>query len=566
MKNISLSINQFMKSKWLLITILVIAGFLRLWRVGSNPPGLTPDEAALGYNAYSILKTGRDEFGTKLPIIFKSFGDYKPGLYVYLDTPFVAAMGLNEFSTRLPSGIAGILSVYLIYLICCKLFNKKIGNFALAVAALNPWLIYFSRGAWEANVSLTLTLAGIYFFIRSFTKPKYLIFSAVAFALTLITYQGAKLSTLIVLLILLAVYFKDFLKFFVSAKKELAISLVLGLLIIYPIILTFFNGQTFRLTIFSIFSYRRPVSEVQSLLSEGNEKIGDVNYYLFHSEGLNYVRAILGRYFNNFSGRFLFFEGDWANPISTAPYQGVLLLSDLLFLPLGLLAIFKNKLQKGHYLFILWLTLAPFSVALSRDDINAVRDLNLAVPLIVAVSFGLVEAFEWIQKRKNRFIYYLFVFGICGFSLVYFLDAYFVHLPAHNSNYWRYGYREAVRIVVPLETKYKNIVFEQSFNQPYIYLLFYEAMDNSKNFNVQKYQKQEKLVNSQYIGDVGFENEIDNIQFKNIDWQVLKNQPGTLVIGSPVSLPPDFLNDSSLVKEIKYLNGRDVAFDIVEMK
>ena len=106
MKNISLSINQFMKSKWLLITILVIAGFLRLWRVGSNPPGLTPDEAALGYNAYSILKTGRDEFGTKLPIIFKSFGDYKPGLYVYLDTPFVAAMGLNEFSTRLPSGIA----------------------------------------------------------------------------------------------------------------------------------------------------------------------------------------------------------------------------------------------------------------------------------------------------------------------------------------------------------------------------------------------------------------------------------------------------------------------------
>ena len=105
-----------------LLAILVIAALLRLWNLNNIPPALTPDEASLGYNAYSILRTGRDEYGKFLPIIFKSFGDYKPGLYVYLTIPFVATLGLNEWSVRLPSAISGILTVYLVYLIT-KSFN-----------------------------------------------------------------------------------------------------------------------------------------------------------------------------------------------------------------------------------------------------------------------------------------------------------------------------------------------------------------------------------------------------------------------------------------------------------
>src|ERR1700690_4642339 len=109
--------------KWILIVfVLLIALFLRVYHISSNPPGLTPDEAALGYNAYSILKTGKDEYGTVLPVIFKSFGDYKPGLYIYLDVPFVALGGLNETTTRLPSVIAGVVTVFLVYLVTKELF------------------------------------------------------------------------------------------------------------------------------------------------------------------------------------------------------------------------------------------------------------------------------------------------------------------------------------------------------------------------------------------------------------------------------------------------------------
>src|SRR3989338_2494683 len=137
------------------------------------PPHLTYDEAALGYSAYSILKTGRDEYGQLLPVIFKSFGDFKPGLYVYLTAQSVAIFGLTEFAVRFPSALAGIFSVWLIYLIVKKIFDEKLALISAFIASVTPWLIYFSRGAWEVNVSLTLTLAGIYFFLKSLQSTKY---------------------------------------------------------------------------------------------------------------------------------------------------------------------------------------------------------------------------------------------------------------------------------------------------------------------------------------------------------------------------------------------------------
>ena len=109
-----MKMNKLIKNN-LIIMILLLAGFLRFWKLGTIPPHLTPDEASLGYNAFSVLKTGKDEFGEFLPIIFKSFGDYKPGLYVYFTIPSVLIFGLNEFSVRLPSAIAGVVAILLLY-------------------------------------------------------------------------------------------------------------------------------------------------------------------------------------------------------------------------------------------------------------------------------------------------------------------------------------------------------------------------------------------------------------------------------------------------------------------
>src|SRR3989344_1346990 len=279
-------VNRLSKSmkkiNWLIIFILLVAVILRLYNLGEFPNYLTPDEASLGYNAYSILHTAKDEYGTFLPLVFKSFGDYKPGLYVYLTVPYTAIFGLNEWSVRLPSAILGVLSVWLIYQITQLVFPHKhfkiknlqleIGHFSALALSLSPWHIQFSRGAWEAQVSLTLTLMGIWLFLTSLTNstklvslpfrevkqlisPERLLYlSSILFGLTLWTYQGAKISTLLVLIVLVLVYAKLALKSF--SKKTLFTSFILLIIITIPIALGLLTGTAGRLKTKNIFSYQ----------------------------------------------------------------------------------------------------------------------------------------------------------------------------------------------------------------------------------------------------------------------------------------------------------------------
>ncbi|MCG2691609.1 hypothetical protein L6272_02135, partial [Microgenomates group bacterium] len=112
-----------MKNKWWLLIIMVVAAFFRLYHLSSNPPSLNWDETAIGWNAKTIFHTRRDEFGTRLPLSFKSFGDYKAPVYIYLTAPVVGLFGMNPVSVRLVSVLAGIAGVYLLYLLGLELKN-----------------------------------------------------------------------------------------------------------------------------------------------------------------------------------------------------------------------------------------------------------------------------------------------------------------------------------------------------------------------------------------------------------------------------------------------------------
>lgn len=559
-----MKIINYIKNNKVLVIILILASIVRLWNLNNVPPHLTPDEAALGYNAYSILKTGRDEHGKILPLVFKSFGDYKPGLYVYTTIPFVATLGLNEWSVRLSSAISGIIIVYLFYLITKQLFNKsyELGVVSALVAATNPWMITFSRGAWEVNLSLMLTLLGIYLFLKALSEHKYLIYSVASFALTFIAYQGAKLSTGIVVLLLGIIYWKEFWKI---EKKTIVKSVVFGLIISSPILLSVVNGQSGRLEVFSVFSYPRSAEYIQNMLNEGNEKIGDLNYYLYHGEGYNFLRGVLGRFFNHFSGRFLFFEGDFSNPRHSAPYQGQLLLIDLVLLVAGLTYMVRNYQlhPKSYSLILFWLVLSPLPAILSRDQVHAVRSLNMAVPLIIISSFGLYYLVNLFKGNKYKIFFYILCTIFYILSFLYFLDAYFVHLPKHQSKLWEYGYKQIVETVTPIQNDYKKVVVQQSFAQPYIYFLFFNKYDPSK------YQRENSYVNSENKLDVGYVTKIDNVYFEAIDWSRNRGDHGVLFVADTLRIPPLDSNDErefKLIKEIKYLDNLNTAFRILEVK
>ena len=160
-----------------LVSIFILSFLIRSLYIHTTP--LLWDEASLGYNAYSILKTGRDEYGTFLPIIFKSFGDYKPGLYVYLCLPFVYLFGLNDLSVRLPSIILGSLLPIILYFLI-KEINPKAQKAAIIsslITVFNPYNIHFSRGAWETNILTFELVLASYLFFKYINKKKYKIFT-----------------------------------------------------------------------------------------------------------------------------------------------------------------------------------------------------------------------------------------------------------------------------------------------------------------------------------------------------------------------------------------------------
>jgi 4-amino-4-deoxy-L-arabinose transferase-like glycosyltransferase len=175
---------------FLLIFVFSLAFLVRFYDLGIIPDGLAQDETSIGYNAYSLVQTGKDEYGKPWPIEFKAFGEYKLPGYIYLTVPSISMFGPTAFAVRLPSAVFAFLTVVLFYFILKKLTkNEWLALLGTTLLTLNPWHIHFSRAAFEVVPALFFLLAGVYLFLQFVDKKKYpyFIFSACAFVLAMYT-------------------------------------------------------------------------------------------------------------------------------------------------------------------------------------------------------------------------------------------------------------------------------------------------------------------------------------------------------------------------------------------
>ena len=97
------------------------------------------DEIDVGLQAYSILTTGNDYLGNRLPVLFHSFSEYRLPMHLYLSVPFIKLFGLNEVGVRTTSVLMGYLSLIFFYLLIRKIYG--LGEILLCV--LND--IYWSK-------------------------------------------------------------------------------------------------------------------------------------------------------------------------------------------------------------------------------------------------------------------------------------------------------------------------------------------------------------------------------------------------------------------------------------
>ncbi|MFZ2202751.1 MAG: glycosyltransferase family 39 protein, partial [Microgenomates group bacterium] len=199
------------KSSLLALILITLLGLiLRFWQLDKFPVSLNWDEVSHGYNAYSILTTGKDEWGTAFPLIFRAFGDYKLPVYIYLTIIPVFLFGLNAFAVRFISALAGVIAIPLVYFLAREIFpdRKHIGLVAAALLAFSPWHFFISRPALEANLALTLTIAGALFLLLGLKKTFSYLPSAISLALALHTYNTARVFVPLLLLAFIFIYRK----------------------------------------------------------------------------------------------------------------------------------------------------------------------------------------------------------------------------------------------------------------------------------------------------------------------------------------------------------------------
>jgi len=349
--------DWILRHKWGII-ITLIALVIRTWRIDKFPIEFTPDEAALGYNAYSLIKTGHDENGQFFPIIFKSFGDYKPGLYIYLTIPWIMIGGLTVTMVRMTSAIFGTLAVFLIYVILRLIKNelpyaflkKKLPIYGALILALNPWHIIFSRGAWESNVNLTMILISIVCALYAVKRgySHLIVLTGLISGLTLSMYQGAKMSTPLVGIAFIIAYYS-------SIKRRLSsgyviLSLLVAVAISMPVVQSFSDGKTGRLSVFSILNYQRPSDYIQEqILTPTHWTVNNWQFKVFEGEWLEKTRNVYQRYGSALSPRFLFVEGDWEHSHMATPYHGMFYWLDSALLIIGIIT--AIRIQSRFFFF-----------------------------------------------------------------------------------------------------------------------------------------------------------------------------------------------------------------------
>ncbi len=250
--------RQFPQYRWWL-AVLALAILTRCFALGSIPAGLTVDEAAIAYNGYGIFTQRRDEWLNRLPISFRSYGDYKAPLAIYVNGLSTAIFDLQPFAIRLPFAVANILSILFFMLLVQQLWQKKTSQAPIVAAVagflltITPWHLHYGRLGFENNFALLFTLAGTYFFLtqintttdrfgRDFTQKWWswrFLLSGLCFTLSLYSYHSSKVF-LPLFLLALAIFFFNYLK---KHLRLLLIPLLFSLIVLLPLLQDSFFGQ-----------------------------------------------------------------------------------------------------------------------------------------------------------------------------------------------------------------------------------------------------------------------------------------------------------------------------------
>lgn len=461
----------------LFITVLIL-GFLHISKNNISAPCMNSDEAAHGYNAYSILKTGADEYGEFLPARFKSFGEYKFPLYSYLSIPFISTIGLNEIGIRALNFAVALLFPFAIYFLVKELFKKEeIGVIAAVLISTSLGIGIVATHAHEVFLATLLITISAYFYLKFLTNETYqnAVLCILPLTLSLFAYQSSRLFAVFFLLFAIGYYFfhrktssqrKFFLVLFVFALSVFAVTDILN----KPARL-----ENLFLTNTAGFSLR-----INEIVGEGGSRI------VYNKVSMG-IRDVIYNHASYYSPQFLAINGD-ANYRFGFPKMAPMTLLEYLFIFVGIYFLFKNKERWRYFLMGLFI-ISPLTAALSWADLSITRSFYLFITSLILSAYGIYNILL-LSKNKSIFFYILGALILVQVTFLYYSwDFYINHYSkrAVITRAWQCGYKELGAYINENKNKFDSFYITRKNGQPYIYTLFY------LNYSPTDYQAQATL-------------------------------------------------------------------------
>ncbi len=453
----------------ILFSIFLLAFLLRIIGLGEVPRGLQSDEASFLINSASIMKTGMDEDGKAYPIFLDSLIDSKPALYSYLQIPFLLLFGINTFSSRIPSILLGVFSIYFFYILIKKATkDEKLALLGAFFLSISPWHIVNSRATQEVILSFLLILINmvVYYEIiskKSTQKIQY-VFFFVTSILAMYSYHSAKIFLPLFFFLLLITQLIS--KSSSRNTKKTLISLSITIL---AFALTAYAALT-RFSAIGIFHNDLPKAMIFEFTTQATGATPLALIRFFYNKPVFYFKFFLEQYLAHFDLNFLFNMGG-ATMRFLVPHHGVLYIFDLLLMPFGLYHLITNK-KFNKYLvpWFIFLILAPLPAALTIEEIpSSIRSFYLIIPLMILSVMGV----DFLLKNiKNFFksVLILMLSLVVVWSLGFFSQQFFVSMsrwkPRHRSRI----YEKSAQLVAENEGKYDSIVVTNDLREMYIYL------------------------------------------------------------------------------------------------
>lgn len=460
-----------------LVTLLTRLPFLDI-----IPNGFNWDEAAYGYNAFSIFKTGLDEFGVKNPFFLQSFGDFKPSLLSY-----ILAFSLNfskpsvelfRFVTVLIS-LLGVLSWYGVVFKISK--DKMFALLSALLLTITPWHIHYSKAVMDPIISFSFLLLGLFFWISKNKTSK--ILGSFFFFLSMYTYNSARFF---VPLLIFIFFISDILnknnngykKIYKNIKDNIIenlipyISIAIGTLII--IFLVFFtnNGSRAKQVFFpntAVFTNQINESIYRTTVLNVPGK------RLLNNKVITFTYIFSQKYLGHFSPEYLFL-GNNLGPRHGFNRHSNLLLSYLPLLIIGIVSVFLSRSRKGK-IFILWLLIAPLASSITTDTPHSGRSLIMLPAIIYLTAVGFKYCLNYFNKKYQKIVFTFLYSLIIIANLGIYMNDLFIYYPEESEYAWQGQLEELSKKTYELKDSYTNVYISTNDNNFYIFYAFYNNID-----------------------------------------------------------------------------------------